>query len=63
MKKKNLKIRFCPKCKSKNVHIDIGVTAVFGIPGKWKCRDCGFSGFIFPEKEINSKKTKGKNRK
>lgn len=47
-----MKIKFCPKCKSINVKINITPSAVVGIPQKWVCMDCRFeSNSIFPEKE------------
>ena len=39
-------IKFCPKCKSENVQMVIG-----GQVGMWECKDCGFEGSVFPEKE------------
>ena len=42
-----LKIRICPRCGSENVQMVAG-----GIMGMWMCADCGFSGSVFPEKEI-----------
>ncbi len=46
--------RFCPKCESENVNIDITATAVIGKPQMWRCNDCGYESYIFPEKEINN---------
>jgi len=64
-KNSKLSVRFCPKCKSLNVNIQITASAAFGAPQQWRCLDCGFKSFsIFPEKEIklNELKTKkGKN--
>jgi len=42
---------FCPKCKSTNVWREITVSLALGVPQKWICKDCGYSGFIFPELE------------
>jgi transposase-like protein len=54
-------IRFCPKCKSINVGVDIGPSAAFGVPQKWKCYDCGFEAFaIFPVREEEQIKDKAK---
>ncbi len=39
--------KFCPKCRSEEVMMVAG-----GITGSWMCKKCGFSGSIFPEKEI-----------
>jgi len=43
--------KFCPRCKSENVEKEMGVLLAVGIPQKWKCKKCGYYGFIFPEKE------------
>ncbi len=45
-------VKFCPKCKSTNVKSEMAVSIIYGAPQKWRCDDCGFSGFLFPEKEI-----------
>lgn len=39
--------KICPRCKSENVQMVAG-----GTTGTWMCEDCGYSGSIFPEKEI-----------
>lgn len=39
--------KFCPRCKSEDVMMVAG-----GTIGMWMCKKCGFSGSIFPEKEI-----------
>ena len=45
--------KYCPKCKSIDVKIDITPSASFGLPQKWSCNKCGFeSNSIFPEKEM-----------
>ena len=44
---KMMGIRICPKCGSDNVQMAAG-----GIIGMWICKNCGFSGSIFPEKPI-----------
>lgn len=52
------KIRYCPKCKSVNVRIDITTTAALGVPQKWECMKCGFESYaIFPERDIEEIKT------
>jgi hypothetical protein len=59
----NKEIRFCPRCKSINVGVDIGPSAAFGVPQKWKCYDCVFEAFaIFPvrEEEIANKNNKSR---
>ena len=51
-----MKIKFCPKCKSINVKINITPSAVVGVPQKWVCMDCKFeSNSIFPEENEERK--------
>lgn len=59
-----MKIKYCPKCKSVNVRINITPSAVLGAPQKWECLKCGFqSNSIFPEKKIEKKIKKRKVRR
>jgi len=54
-----MKIKYCPRCKSINVRVRITPSAVFGIPQKWECMECGFeSSSIFPEKEVEKEEIK-----
>ena len=56
-----MKIKFCPKCKNIDLEMIAG-----GMVGMMRCKKCGFSGAIFPEKEIVkklNKKTKLKKKK
>lgn len=39
--------KFCPSCGSEDVMMVAG-----GVTGSWMCKNCGFSGSIFPEKEL-----------
>jgi transposase-like protein len=48
-----MKIKFCPKCGSKNIKLVIG-----GKMGMYECKDCGFRGSVFPEAEKNKKPKK-----
>ena len=48
---KSKKTKICPKCNSKNLQIDITLTAAVGLPQKFKCGDCGFESFIVAEEE------------
>lgn len=43
-------LRFCPKCKSTNIRKEFNIFLIFGAPQKWRCQDCGFTGYLFPEK-------------
>ena len=45
-----LGIRICPRCGSDEVEMIAG-----GITGSWMCRNCGYCGSVFPEKEIVGK--------
>lgn len=40
--------RFCPKCKGGDAEPLIGIG---GFTGTYRCRECGFSGSIFPVRE------------
>ncbi len=42
-----LGVRICPNCGSEEVMMVAG-----GITGSWMCKKCGYSGSVFPEKEI-----------
>ncbi len=54
-----MKIKYCPKCKSTNVRVNITPSAIMGAPQKWECLNCGFESYsIFPIKEIKQIKKK-----
>jgi len=42
-----VKIKKCPKCKSKNIWLDTG-----GITGKYKCKDCGYVGSLIISEDV-----------
>ncbi len=44
-----MKKRFCPKCKSED--IELKQSNLYGTPGTWVCKDCGFDNVEFPIKE------------
>ena len=49
MKKKNeIKIYFCPKCKSTNVKYIFEFRNVFGMFPRQRCLKCGYQNMIFP---------------
>ena len=54
--------KFCPKCKSEDVQINLTPTNVVGTPQNWKCNNCGYTNNSFPEVELNliSQDIKGK---
>lgn len=43
-------IRFCPRCGSEDVKINITPSLVLGIPQNWICNECGYTNLIFPVK-------------
>jgi len=45
-----MRIRFCPKCKNTDIMLEAG-----GITGTMRCKECGYRGVLFPEKEVNIK--------
>lgn len=52
-------VKICPRCQS----IDIKVTnqggsagVIFGAPTLYKCLDCGYVNYAFPEIDINELK-------
>jgi len=40
-------VKFCPKCQNTDLIMVAG-----GEIGMWECKNCGFRGTIFPEKEF-----------
>lgn len=50
------KIRICPKCKSKNIKINMNVSTAWGAPQPYKCENCGFESYLILEK--NKKESK-----
>ncbi len=44
---KRLKVKICPICKSNNITLYMG-----GQMGNYKCKNCGYVGFIILEKEV-----------
>lgn len=49
---------FCPRCRSFNVKKENNALLALGAPQRWKCNNCGYYNFIFPEKETKIKKKK-----
>jgi Zn ribbon nucleic-acid-binding protein len=47
-KEKELRISFCPKCKSRDVRYVFELGNLFGIIPKMKCFECGFESVSFP---------------
>jgi len=52
---KEIKVSFCPECKSRNVKYVFGFGNLFGVIPKMKCGDCGFESATFPILVTNKK--------
>jgi transposase-like protein len=55
-KKKARFVKICPRCHSINVRVsNSGGSAgvIFGAPTIYKCMNCGYSNYAFPEIDIN----------
>ncbi len=57
-------VKICPRCQSINVQIShqgglSGLTAL-GLPTVYRCMDCGYRGYSFPEIDLNEIKRKEK---
>ena len=53
---KDIRISFCPKCKSRDVKYVFGFGNLFGVMPKMRCGDCGFSSVTFPVLVTTEKK-------
>lgn len=53
---KDIRIYFCPNCKSHNVRYVFELGNLFGIIPKMKCFDCDFSAPTFPVLVTNKRK-------
>ena len=54
-KEENIKIFFCPSCKSMNVKFVFGFANAFGIIPKQKCFDCELEMHGFPILQVSRK--------
>lgn len=50
-----MRAKFCPRCENADLAMIAG-----GTIGMLKCKKCGFSGAIFPERDIEEIKSKNK---
>ena len=50
-----IKVSFCPKCKSRDVKYVFGVWNLFGAIPKMKCGKCGLEAATFPLLVTNKK--------
>ena len=58
-KKKPRYVKVCPRCHSLNVRVsNTGGSAgvVFGAPTIYRCMNCGYSNYAFPEIDLNEEK-------
>jgi hypothetical protein len=60
---KDIKVYFCPKCRSTNVRYVFGLGNVFGIIPKQRCLDCGFEMTSFPILVTSKRKLAGTKKK
>lgn len=60
---KELKMYFCPKCKSKKVKMIQGWRNAFGMFPRWKCDNCGFENMAFPILVMNAGKLKNRRKR
>ena len=52
---KQIKVSFCPECKSRDVKYVFGVKNIFGVIPKMKCGKCGLEMTSFPLLVTNKK--------
>ena len=62
MKNKDIKVWFCPKCKSHDVKYIFGFGNLFGVVPKMRCDKCGLEMPSFPILVVD-KKTLNKNKR
>jgi len=65
-KEKKEYVRICPNCGSLDIEIlnvQKQFTFAFGMPTTYKCNNCGFSSYVFPEVDVKDlEKLKEKNK-
>lgn len=74
-KDKEIRVYFCPRCKSTSIRYIFGFGNVFGVIPRQKCQNCGLEAPAFPilvtsseklaresKRKIKSKSKKGKKR-
>ncbi|MFH1710771.1 MAG: hypothetical protein ABH840_00500 [Nanoarchaeota archaeon] len=62
-KGEEIKMYFCPKCKSQNVGPIQGWRNAFGLIQKWRCKNCGFENMTFPILVVNKSRLNKKSSK
>jgi|APSaa5957512535_1039671.scaffolds.fasta_scaffold291380_2 hypothetical protein len=58
MAKKELKVHFCPKCRSGNVGYVFRFRNAFGMLPRMQCKSCNFQAIAFPLAVIDKSKIK-----
>jgi len=53
---KDIRVSFCPRCKSRSVRYVFSFGNLFGVIPKMKCDDCGFDAPSFPILSISEEK-------
>ena len=61
-KQKDVKVYFCPKCRSNDVRYIFELRNIFGIIPKMRCKKCGYEG-LFPQLVIPKKDLEKLNKK
>lgn len=62
-KKETVKVYFCPKCGSKEVGFVFRFGNAFGVIPKMECKQCKFTGGIFPLLVVDKESLNKANRK
>ena len=56
MGKDEVKVSFCPKCKSFDVKYVFGLSSWLGMSPKMRCKKCGFEMSGFPQLTVDKDK-------
>jgi len=51
-------VKICPKCHSLHIHVRWQSLWFAGFPATYRCMDCGFKSFIFPQIELTKANVK-----
>ena len=55
-----IKVSFCPACKSYDVRYTFGFGNLFGVMPKMKCSECGYTNVSFPILVVDKSKLEKK---
>jgi DNA-directed RNA polymerase subunit M/transcription elongation factor TFIIS len=61
--KKEIKLYFCPSCKSKEVGYIFTLRNLFGVIPKMQCKKCGYEAVAFPIMVVDLSKLGKKKRR